>query len=276
MNARVGMVMVVLTTWLLAGAGTARAETHIWRKTPITVELIVGVEQMLTLPADGAVGLPPRLANANVFRTLATGGAVYWMALEPFDNERIQVRLQTGEYLLFDVTARTVKAPPAKVSPLSIVMEGENAQAPPGELQVPTTATIFELIRYAAQSIYSPRRLVAPVPGVTGVPVGLSGNFNQLYEQGDLSGLVIQPLQAWSSGELYVTTFVVTNEHSEPVTLDNRKVRHSPYAHRTGVDPHFIASAFYDSELPARSAGNNRTILFVVTDRPIRSVIRGI
>lgn len=276
MKRRIGIAMVVLMTLLVADVRTTSAETLVWRKTPITVDLIVGVEQMLTLPADGAVGLPPMLANANVFRTLATGGALYWTALEPFETERIQVRLQTGEFLLFDVNARTVKAPPAKVSTLSIVMEGENAQARAGDWNMPATATIFELIRYAAQSIYSPQRLIAPVPGVKAVPLGLSGNFNQLYDQGDLQGLVIQPLQAWSSGELYVTAFVVTNEHSQPITLDNRKVRHSPYARRTGVDPHFVASAFYDSQLPPRGASDNRTILFVVTDRPIRSVIRGI
>ncbi len=61
--------------------------------------------------------------------------------------------------------------------------------------------------------------------------------------------------------------------------LDNRRLMHTPHARRTGVDPHFIASAFYTRTLPGRNAGgrgDNRTTLFVVTDRPIRNVIRGV
>ena len=51
----------------------------VWRKTPIAVDLVVGVEQMVVLPHDGAVGLPAALANTAVFRTLVTGGTAYWI-----------------------------------------------------------------------------------------------------------------------------------------------------------------------------------------------------
>ena len=66
-----------------------------------------------------------------------------------------------------------------------------------------------------------------------------------------------------------------SNSYTIAVALDNRRVMHTPHALRTGVDPHFIASAFYTQTLPGRAEGDNRTTLFVVTDRPIRNVIRG-
>ena len=102
-----GMVLLCLAAGgLLIGA--AQAETVVWRKTPIAVELVVGVEQLLILPSNAEVGLPPALTNPNVFRTLVTGGAAYWTALEPFDTQRVQLRLESGEFLLFDVSARTL------------------------------------------------------------------------------------------------------------------------------------------------------------------------
>ncbi len=275
-----GLIAVCLC--LVMTAISSSAETLIWRKVPLSIDLVVGVEQMLMLPADGAAGLPPALANTNVFKTLATGGAMYWTALEPFENKRIQVRLDSGEYLLFDVTARTQKAPPSSQPPLHIALE----QPAPSLLAGPAVtqgqglgaagASLFELIRYAAQELYSPKRLVAPINGVRAVPVGLSGNMTALYDQGQHPGLVVQPHKAWTAGGLYVTAFVVTNEHTHVMRLDNRKVRHATSETRNGVAPHFVASAFFDTELPPRSEPGNRTVLFVVTDRPIRQVVRGV
>lgn len=280
---RQGLKRLVLLCLAVASvqSGVIHAETVVWRKTPIAVELVVGVEQLLILPTNAKVGLPPVLTNPNVFRTLVTGGAAYWTALEPFAPQRVQLRLDSGEFLLFDVSARTLKAPPADVPTLQVVLAdreplptgpGVNAGDPlHGE------ANLFELLRYAAQSIYAPQRLIAPLPGVKKVPVGLAGNQGRLYDAGR-HPLVIQPYQAWSAGDFFVTVFVVTNEARHPVALDNRKVMHTSHAHRTGVDPHFIASAFYTRSLPGRDTGitgDNRTTLFVVTDRPIRNVIRG-
>ncbi len=266
------MLSVVLTLMV----HSAEAETVVWQKVPIRVNLIVGVEQMVILPEEAAIGLPPVLSNNNVFRTLVTGGTAYWTALEPFSNERIQVRLASGEFLLFDVTAEVTKAPPAQVNSIQVTMDEARGEGDSGASESESQATLFELIRYAAQSIYSPQRLVAPVPDVKSVQVGLSGDFGNLYNEGRSPGLVIQPYKAWSAGNYHVTAFIVTNEHDYPITLDHRKVMHSPHAKRTGVAPHFVASAFYDRTVPARGKGDNRTTLFIVTDRPIRSVIRGV
>ena len=100
-------------------AVTGSAGTVAWRKAPINVDLVVGVEQMVILPQDGAVGLPPELTNRNVFRTLVTGGTAYWTALEPFEPKRIKVRLDSGEFILFDVTARVEKSPPAAMDAMA-------------------------------------------------------------------------------------------------------------------------------------------------------------
>jgi integrating conjugative element protein (TIGR03749 family) len=271
------LVMAIAFTLI---TGAANAATVAWKKTPINVDLVVGVEQMIILPQDGAVGLPPALSNTNVFRTLVTGGTAYWTALEPFDAERIKVRLDSGEFLLFDVSARVEKSPPATADPIQVVVESSGTRSESATSRTtqngPSPATLFELIRYAAQALYSPARLVAPVPGVRPVPVGLKGNLTVLYDQGRHKGLIVQPHKAWSVDGLYVTAFVVTNEHTHRMILDNRKVRHAPTAQRNGVAPHFVASTFFETELEPRGTPGNRTTLFIVTDQPIRSVVRGI
>ena len=273
---KAGIALAKVLAFALA-VESASAATVVWRKTPIAVDLVVGVEQMVVLPHDGAVGLPAALANTAVFRTLVTGGTAYWIALEPFEAQRIKVRLDSGEFLLFDVSARTQKAPPAQVDAIQVVMSEDVSPSEAGGVgrDRMSPATVFELIRYAAQALYSPARLVAPLPGVHPVPAGLRGNMNVLYDQGRHKGLVLQPHQAWAVDGLYVTAFIVTNEHSHRLLLDNRKVRHAPGAQRTGVAPHFVASAFFETELAPRGTPGNRTTLFIVTEQPIRSVVRG-
>ena len=272
-------LILSVVSLLFLHCGVTSAATVVWQKTPINIDLVVGVEQMVVLPRDGAVGLPPELSNPNIFRTLVTGGTAYWTALEPFEDKRIKVRLDSGEYILFDVRARTEKAPPAAMETVQVVLSsdaGATDNSAGQGAKGPARASVFELIRYAAQAQYSPARLVAPVPGIRPVPVGLSGNLTQLYDQGRHRGLIVQPHKAWAVDGLYVTSFIVTNEHSHSITLDNRKVHHAPGAQRSGVAPHFVASAFFDTELSPRDTSKNRTTLFVVTDQPIRTVIRGI
>jgi integrating conjugative element protein (TIGR03749 family) len=269
--------------WCLAlglVAPAVLARTVVWDKSVIELEFIVGVEQIVIFPSDAAVGLPAALANKALFRTLFTGQTAYWTAVEAFDRQRIKVRLDSGEYVLFDVSARVEKNPPQSAERLQVVMSSDGVLDGNGEGTVSvagqsTQATLFEVIRYAAQDIYSPARLVGAVPGIRNVPLGLKGNQNRLYDQGQHKGLVILPYKAWSVDGLYVTAFVVSNGHSHAMTLDNRKVMHIAQTHRNGVGPHFLASAFFRSQIQKRGEPGDRTTLFVVTDRPIQSVIRG-
>ena len=256
----------------------ALARTVVWDKAVIGLELIVGVEQIVIFPEDATVGLPAPLANKVLFRTLFTGQTAYWTALQAFDVQRIKVRMDSGEYVLFDVTAKVEKAPPSSAERLQVVMQGDDtlqAMGEGGTSSEMSRATLFEVLRYAVQDIYSPARLVGAVPGIRAIPLALKGNYNRLYNQGQHKGLVILPYKAWSVDGLYVTAFIVSNGHSHAVLLDNRKVMHTTQARRNGVGPHFLASSFFSFQVARRGEPGDRTTLFVVTDRPIQNVIRG-
>ena len=265
-----------------------QAGTVVWRNLPITLDLVVGGEQMILLPGNGSVGLPPPLSSQQVLKTLSNNGTVYLTALEAFDVERVQVRLDNGEFILIDVSARVEKAPPATLEPLHIVLDradadkrlsqaeakgAQNSYPLSGAADERGPATLFELIRYAAQDLYSPKRLVSAVSGIRPVPVGITGNYTAMYDQGRHRGLLIHPHKAWSAGGLYVTAFIVTNKHTHPVILDNRRVQHTANAQRSGVAPHFVASAFFHREVAPRDQEGNQTTLFIVTDKPIRRTL---
>jgi integrating conjugative element protein (TIGR03749 family) len=241
-----------------------------WDRTAIPINLVVGVEQMLHFPQDGDVGLPPTLANTDVFRTLFTGKTAYWTALQAFESERIKVRLSTGDFILFDVTATVAKQPPKKTEALNIVMDDSPNPLPSNDTVADNGVTVFGLLRYAAQVTYAPARLVDALPGIRQAPTGIDDALNTLYNQGKHPGLILLPQNSWAAQGFWVTSIRVLNQHSHPIALDNRLVQHTPTSHINGVGRHFIASMFYQRHLEP----GEKTTLFVVTDQPFQSVIR--
>ena len=254
---------------------TAHAvQTLKWDKTPIRINLMVGVEQMIHFPVHGQLGLTPSLAQEGLFSALFANKTAYWTALQPFESQRIKVRLESGEYILFDVSASTEEVPPQTLEPLNIVIADNNDTTLAAIDSNEDKATIFDLIRYAAQMTYSPARLIEPLMGVREVSIETSRNLNALYNHQNHQGLIIVPIKSWSADTLYVTALGVINTHSHQVVLDNRLIQHTHNANIHGVDHHFIASSFYRNSLSKGGEEGDRTTLFIVTDQPLMSVLR--
>ena len=269
-------VRILTIISLLIVSMSSSARTILWDKKVVRLNLIVGVEQMIHFPVDGEVGLPPSLVNDNAFRTLFTGQTAYWTALVPFDSQRIKVKLDTGEFILFDVAAKTEKKPPRDIETITIIKESvsENYTDTGSTVEVIERATLFDLIRYAAQVIYAPSRLVEPVPDIREVPIGLKGNINRVYNHQDHHGLVFYPHKSWTAADLYVTAITVKNEHTHSIKLDSRLVQHTKNSTINGVGQHFIASSFFTKELQKKGEKGDMTTLFIVTGAPFQSAIR--
>lgn len=271
------MVYFVL---LLVSSQVAAVHSVVWDRTVIRLNLSVGVEQVLFFPNDAAVGLSPTLANADVFRTLSAGQTVYWTALQAFSGERVKVRLSSGEYVLFDVSAIVEKKPPKQVDPINVVVnsmaqENDSGDVQQQQSQINQASTIFDLIRYGAQSIYSPARLVYPLPGIREAPVVLGGDISALYQSPNKkTSLLLSPVKSWVLNGIYVTAIAVKNQSNRVVELDNRHVKHTRESSRSGVGRHFIASSFYQQQLRPRDEPGDRTTLFIVTDKPFGASLR--
>jgi len=268
----IGRFFLGLTLAIASQAHAVRSV--IWDKTAIRVNLIVGVEQMIHFPSDGQVGLPGNLADADVFQTLFTGETAYWTAHQPFNSERIKVRLDSGEFMLFDVSATVEKSPPKMSEALNVVRAVASGIDRDDGISTKSSATIFDVIRYAAQVIYSPSRLVEPLNGVREVPLGIKGNVNELYDHQDHLGLIFAVNKSWTVDGIFVTAISVLNKHTHTVALDNRLVRHTKDASIHGVETHFIAASFFKQHLEVGGQLGDRTTLFIVTDKPFQSAIR--
>lgn len=267
---------LLLCLCLMASMSAHAMRSVKWDKTPIRINLIVGVEQMIHFPADGQLGLPASLLQQDIVTTLFVSNTAYWTALQPFDDQRIKVRLTTGEYILFDVAAIVEAVPPNTVEPLNVVIAGGNdtVLSIEPEEDYGEKATIFDLIRYAAQTTYSPLRLIEPLPGIREVPLGITGNINTLYNHQNHTGLIFAPIKSWAVDGLYMTALTVINSHTHPVALDNRLVQHTHNANIHGVERHFVASSFYRNRLSKGGEKGDRTTLFIVTNQPFQSVLR--
>lgn len=268
------LVRILIGGMLLVSLKAYAVQSVLWDKTAIRINLVVGVEQMIHFPHDAQIGLPGSLANPDIFVTLFASKTAYWKALQPFESQRIQARMSTGEIILFDVTATVEKSPPKSVEALNIVPSTGNDTPDSGEPKARERATIFEVLRYAAQMTYSPLRLVEPLEGVRETPISTSKNLNAIYNHKDHPGLVFIAKKSWTVDGLHVTAISVINQHTHSITLDNRLVRHTQNADLHGVERHFIASSFFHHKLSARNKKGDRTHLYIVTDKPLHSVLR--
>lgn len=206
----------------LAGPAAGPAERTVFAREPVRVNLTVGQERLVTLPADALLHAPSDIAH--VARLESIGGTLYVTALVPFTPIRIIAELvDSGQQIPLDLVAE--KAPTATAS---------NALASKGELQVsvvePSTVPnpsqragdggagaasaaesaavdMVQLTRHASRQLYAPRRLANATPGVTQVAVPEQPVASLLRG----AHVEAVPVGQWKGGALYVTAVRITN-----------------------------------------------------------------
>lgn len=270
--------------WLLAlfmSAPVSAVQTIAWDRAAIPVQLIVGVEQMVSFEGPATMGLPPGLLSQQVFRHLFVNDTAYWTALQPFKKQRIKVRLDnTGQYLLIDVSAKTRRSPPKSSEPLRIVTKTDTAlasdsaavDASPAQHRR-EKATMFDVLRYAVQNDYAPARVIDPVTGITRSDLKTSPELRRYYRHSDNTFLSFRPVRSYRAAGWYVTAIQVTNRSGFELTLDPARLQYTPVKRVNGVKNDFIAAAMVVRELKPRGQAQDRTWLYVVTDNPFMSVI---
>ena len=263
---------------LLLSTQVQAVQTIEWDKYVIQLDLIVGVEQLIHFNGPATVGLPGQLANEDVFRHLFTSDTAYWKAMRPFSKQRVKVRLdQTGDFVLFDVTATTLRQPPKAVEPMAVVTpDPENNQsALVKDVEEGNEATMFDLLRYAVQMDYSPPRVVSDVRGVHAVENKVRSDLSPLYNHADNSKVDMFVKDIWGADGWYVTAIVVRNRTGSELTIDPSKMQHTARGVVNGVSNQFIASAMMKRVIGPRGAKTrpDSSMMYVITDRPFANVI---
>ena len=278
------LALLMTFSLLIIGASpkSLAARTVLWDKTVIPIELTVGVEQLLHFDGSVSPGLSPLLSKKDFFRVLSTNGTVYMTALQPFDGQRVKFKTHNGDYILVDLSAQTLEVPPKSVEPLHVVISNRDnamgasaeSERSRGEGRAPLVS-MFDVLRYGAQSLYSPERVIKPVAGISDVDIKIRNDLRGLYKASNTKSLSIKVVTGWQSSGIYVTALRIKNDSNHSIVFDPSKLQHSIRRVVNGVNNQFEAVALLSRSrhLGGRRQKNNAAYVLVVTNHPFTSVL---
>ncbi|HFD80636.1 MAG TPA: TIGR03749 family integrating conjugative element protein [Gammaproteobacteria bacterium] len=252
------LILVLTVPGLLHAAGTASPVRHvIWDKTPIPVQLKVNVEKRIEFPdALASVDLPVAL-RAPVSTLIFTGNTLYWTAHQPWAGDRLIVTTTSGTVYLIDASANEASGDD---QPLIVVPQAPAADT--GEKATERHYDMVDLVRFAAQHLHGPRRLVKPLPGVERIPVRQQPL--PLVRGGTLDA---RPVAQWHDGRdgWYVTAVAVRNATQRVIALDPLALRGQ-----------WRFAAPHQPSVTGRGSLGDTTVWYLVSTAPFDTVTRSL
>lgn len=245
-----GLALLLFQTW--ANAASEATERIEWKKIPIQLDLKVGQERRIEFPASVRVGVPGNLQA--MLRTQSVNGVVYLLAHQAFESARVLIRETTGDQIyLLDVVASNESL---QNHPLQVFVkrEGEldDSKTPANHNKVLPTFSYVELIRFAAQQLYAPTRLLRNRAGI--VRTSLVRNPVDLVRGGAINA---RPLVAWRAGQYYLTAVQLSNRTRQPQVLDPRNLRGT-----------WLAATFQHHRLLPAGDEADTTAVYLISARP--------
>jgi integrating conjugative element protein (TIGR03749 family) len=263
--------MSIMPAWAVKGLE--------WKREPLTINLIVGVEQMIHFPTNAQVGVPGLLANGTIFKHLFANETAYWQALQPFDQQRVKVKLEgSDELILLDVSAVTQQKPPKRLEPIAITLPQatlteETKTAPTPQTKKPVKPSFFKLIRYATQRDNAPERLHNSPPQLRQVKVDKKHDYSALYHHHDADDLSLTLRDSFYLSGHYVTTIEVKNLSGRVIEFEPNRLAPTVTQGPHGVHQRFIATAMVYRDIGALGTKHDHTLIYVVTDDPFEKVV---
>ena len=264
-----GLLKVLLGLCLLFSVSAAMAEEAsvadrtprevvdhvVWKNVPIRVILPVGEERRLDFPATVKIEWPRTVEEKTRRLQIRENGSVYWTAAAPFESQRVNVMTTTGETYLLNVEARE-NASARTLVILDDRFPVQEAKATQKRKRKTASLDAVDLVRFAAQMLYGPRRVVKALPGMVQIPVDTQDL--PLYKGGALR---TSPIAQWKAGALYVTAVRVTSDSLESVELDPRLLRGD-----------WISATPQHSWVAESGGVGDTTAWYLVSDRPFEEV----
>lgn len=258
------IVLCILST--ISTVNAQSVEHRIWNRKPLNIILPVGQERIISFPGEVSIDVPASIKKISRIQ-IRSEGSVYWIAGREFNQKRIIVKSKFGRVYLLDVSA-SIDAP---MHPLIIIDElidnkhkknTETGQSTVAITDIKTQGYDYvDLIRYAAQSIYSPKRLIKELPGITRFPV-ISKNL-PLYRG---QSLTVAPLAQWKTNSLpslYVTALTAINTTSKLHEVDVRRIRGE-----------WLARSAQHGAVGPKDSKTHDTTIYLISDLPFMEAIR--
>ncbi len=234
-------------------------ERLFWDKLPLAITLPVDRERLVTFPGDVRVGMPSVLAGK--VRTQSHNGTVYWLAREPFEAQRVEIRQTDGNgiYLVDLAASKEQGIPGNPVEVLNTKPRVDENAAAGGKRKAQKTPGLVTLTRFAAQQLYAPSRMLKSSPGIHRVVV--TRRTMTYLVAGE--SIEATPVASWQGGGLYVTAVQLRNTGQAPIALDPRRIR-----------GRWNAATFQHVRLHSAGSEADTTAVYLVSDRPFHEIIR--
>lgn len=258
-----GYLIIFTLLGAINGVSADEASRMVYQNDPIKVQLKVGSERRIVLTSEQElkVGVPRALADK--LTVTAIGSQVWLLANQAFADEKIILQTPSTKMVLELSAAVDYAAGETIVlSSKPDISLSEAQTTGPGICDV----GIVELVRYALQWAYAPRRLLNVNPCISAInyPQKLIGIMNCLRTNEPIcgGGVVAKPIAAWRTTEHYASLLELKNTLQTSVALDPR-----------AVVGDFKAAAFAHHKLEAVGTPRSVTALVVVGDKPLNRSI---
>lgn len=251
-----------------AARSATDVERAVFRSEPVQVNLHVGQERLITLPAPAALSVPADIEH--VARVEIIGPTLYVTALVPFHRIRIVAELiDSGQQIPMDFVAEAAGTGAGKGQlaelEVSVLVPGGQADADGGVAEGKDAAPeqpavdMVQLTRHAARQLYAPRRLAWATRGVHQVEVSLAPVPTLIRGV----NAEIAPLGQWKSGPLYVTAVRVTNRSKFPLEIPLEQLR-----------GRWLAATSQHGRVGAAGSDTDTTAIYLVCDRAFEACLR--
>lgn len=231
----------------------APIERVTFNRRPVRVALPVDRERLISFASPVALHMPD--GYETKVRLQVIGSTVYATALAPFGTLRIVAEdiENDGVQIPIDLVAdATTRAASDEVEIHTAPVRAPRTTAAPARDNVDMVA----LTRYAARSLYAPRRLMPVDASIRQVAVATMP-VPGLYRGARVQAV---PIGAWRSGALYVTAVRFTN--LEPSGLELRM---------DDIRGHWLAATPQHGRVAPAGDEADTTVVYLVCDRPFEA-----
>lgn len=221
------------------------------------LRIVLGTsERLVTFPHPVAISLP---AGAETIIDMQIIGRTVYLTMVTPRSAPIRVLaedLVTGQTIPLDLLGGDAVEGLSGEVEVHYDSERPVDQSPADPEDEPLALDMVQLTRYAAQTVYAPRRLKPAADGVHSLPMD-NNNVEGLFRGTRTMG---RPLGQWRSGDLYVTAVLVVNLEKRAVTLDLEQVR-----------GRWIAATLQHHRVQAAGSDLDSTTIYLVCNQPFHS-----
>lgn len=212
-----------------------------WDGVPLEIQLEVGEECLVHFPYAVDVGVSTKLAE--MVRVQSIENTIYFTAGQEFSSQRILVRSREDNAIVILEVAAQAEPVGTKQVRISIVDNTKQSHEP--------TLSYGDLVRFAAQHFYAPKRLQTKHEQIT--PVKAPSTIRSLIRH---EAIKVGSVKSWKTEQgIHITGVVIKNTSNTAIELDPFMLRGN-----------WLAASFQHYRLLPKKTEANITVVYLISD----------